>query len=163
MGMFSWDCKVCGKAMRRAWNGPSGPEAWREDVVCVPSRGDPMLGAYDGYGGIDGVTIPWLEDIEEADDARESLALARRYVEDMRRLDALMGEVNAALVAAGRTPESYENGAGDAAREVDASAATLAEIEARVVYFTAYHRRCWESAGRPGFQGQSTRSRDQGA
>lgn len=89
--------------------------------------------------------------------------MARRHVEDMRRLDALMGEIKAALAAAGRACEPYEDGAPHAERAADEDAAELAEIEARVVYFTAYHRRCWVGAGRPGFQGQSPRAADQGA
>ena len=107
--------------------------------------------------------IPWLEGIEEAEEARETLAMAQRFAADVRYINAALGEINTELAAAGNAPVPHDDGSAEAARMVDEDAATLAEIEARVVYFTAYHRRCWESAGRPGFQGQSPRARDQGA
>lgn len=161
MGLFSWDCHCCGQSMRRA-RGKKDPEAWRGDVVVIAQTGETHAGAYDGYGHVGGWTIPetWGDDgarqwLFEAEHDEARARKIREAVLAFETLPSHEGASREALNMLRSTLKHYEESA--------ASARSHAARHAKTdVLFTVYHRRCHESAGSPGFQGQSKRSEDQG-
>ena len=166
MGMFSWDCHCCGRSLRNAWGGKHDPERWRAEVVVIAQDGTLRQGRYNGYGSIGRWKMPKTWDY---DDGREWVRSAEEHERDAERMRTVVelipregrdADLDAMLRKSAdvfrESLEYHEN----AAREHRAFAA---ECAAKNVAFTAYHRRCWEHAERPGFQGQSKRSEDQGS
>lgn len=167
MGNFSWDCNVCGRSLRGSRiNRAVAKKAWGCDAVLVPSRGERMEGDYDGYGRVGGTPIPDAWDDEYGPYLRREIQQARE------RLDRLAGTEAAAPFDVEVRPDDppflvemrsfLRNLRDERARSLAESEARLKKIEPTEVQFTAYHRRCWEAAGRPSFRGQSPRSLDQG-
>ncbi len=164
MGMFSWDCHCCGRSLRNAWGGKHDPEQWRAEVVVVAQDGTLRQGRYNGYGAIGRWKMPqaWGRDdahqwVFEAEHSEQRAHELRETVASFAEMPASENPaVDRALHLLRESLAHYEESA--------ATARALAAkcIEATVV-FTAYHRRCWEHAGRPGFQGQSKCSEDQGS
>jgi hypothetical protein len=61
MGLFSFNCKVCGKSIKSVHtNAPS----WQQQAVIVIPTGRVMRGSYDGYGRVNGEDVPmtWVSD-----------------------------------------------------------------------------------------------------
>lgn len=166
MGQFSWDCHVCSKSMRRMWPGSKPRDAYREDVVLVPETGDRMEGKYDGYGRVDDVRIPETWDKSGVD----VVVLLGKIAADERQARELRAEADECWEEAKRsgrdTYKRLSTTYHDAASLLETKIKHdrwMVDYAKEDVRFTAYHRRCWEDAGRPGFREQSRRSEDQGA
>lgn len=162
MGNFSWDCALCGASMHHAWEGPSDPDAWQEDVLLFAANGVTAEGKYDGYGRIGGFTIPeaWAHD----DIAFWTHSIKQREEMDRRDavVDQLLSEVAAILAKHGEPALIREPRTQTPDPDPIDPHAELAKAMVENIRFTVYHRRCWEAAGRPGFAGQSKCSEDQG-
>lgn len=167
MGCFSWDCIVCRRSLRGAKASRRRPgEAWASDVVLVPERGEPMAGEYDGYGRVAGVPMPESWGTMESDELRFDIERSRQQ---LARFDAVAGPAPAEGEGEGEADSRVDSLRkiladirANTLAAIERCTASLREAEAAEVRFSAYHQRCWEQAGRPGFGGQSPRSRDQG-
>lgn len=160
MGQFSWDCHVCGASLHHAWKGPKERNAWQMKALLFAANGFMAEGDYDGYGRIGDFQIPkewmfddvtfWTHMAEEAD--RNAIQADETF--------ALFEETDRLL---GRPPGSHRILNGDHYREAAArDREYLEKARQESVDFTVYHRRCWKKAGKPGFQGRSRMSEDQG-
>jgi hypothetical protein len=164
MGNFSWDCNVCGRSLRGTTTNPVvRSKAWGGDAVLVPNRGDRLEGDYDGYGRVGGTPILDEWDDDEGPYLRSEIQRTRDQLADPD-LTPVGGyearpEDSPALAEARTFLRSLRDSREQSIARMEAR---LKEIEPTEIQFTAYHRRCWEGAGRPGFRGQSPGSRDQG-
>jgi hypothetical protein len=52
MGLFSWDCKKCGRSIRH-WGSTTVVSRWMAQAVCLMPNGSVVIGTYDGYGRLD--------------------------------------------------------------------------------------------------------------
>ena len=49
MGLFSWDCEVCGHALL-SHEATQEKNGWMTDAVAIERDGSVLCGGYDGYG-----------------------------------------------------------------------------------------------------------------
>ena len=54
MGMYSWNCKVCGHPLLAKFN-TNGVNEWMSNVVIISEDNEVLIGEYDGYGRITSV------------------------------------------------------------------------------------------------------------
>jgi hypothetical protein len=56
MGMFSWECRGCGKSILNEL-GVNKTNGWMADAVALLPDGNVLMGTYDGYGRVAGTEI----------------------------------------------------------------------------------------------------------
>lgn len=59
MGFFSWDCRGCQHPLLSSYS-TNHINRWMQDAVVIRRNGVLMRGHYDGYGRVDGKSIPVL-------------------------------------------------------------------------------------------------------
>jgi len=63
MGVFSWNCEVCGQSIKSPFGErsctPPQAVAWQNKLVAILPDGKVLRGYYDGYGRVNDGPGPW--------------------------------------------------------------------------------------------------------
>ena len=77
MGLFSWDCRHCGRAMLSA-TATESVNSWMSEVVVQFRNGTVLKGEYDGYGRVNGTEMFDFADLHDGIDcAHEACFMAK--------------------------------------------------------------------------------------
>lgn len=149
MGMFSWDCHECGHPML-ASRATNRVNQWMTDCVVITRTGRVVEGGYDGYGRLYGEDIRpespvWHDDLQRA-------KYLLRMVVKGAKLNDLPAGTEPHWMDAGKEKVSFcgkWNLKEDLIKFVDKVDGAPEREDHSWDRLLAYHRACWEVAGKP--------------